>query len=317
MIFGCFRPVGRLPVAALVLAMLLTGSLPAFAQEKDFEPEEPSFAFIANSPYTQQKNSLQLTSANNFTRHLQPGVKRNEFSSMFNAEWGFTDRLQGDLSFGYGHVRETGSGLTPETNSGVVDMVLGLRYRFLEEKRWPVTLTMGPQLIIPTGNTDKGMGNGKPGFAWDVSLGKEWNRYFFHFVSVNYSLTPSVSDPTPGSGKRFTLNNLAWGVTLGFRPLKKDTATGGYQDLHLLLEGGGTWEQEAVEGNRTGRKRDFATVFVSPGIRYGYQTAGKFLMEAGVAVPIGLNRETPDWGVIFRLQIEFPPIGSKKSRPAA
>jgi len=176
---------------------------------------------------------------------------------------------------------------------------------------------MGPQVIIPTGNANRGMGNGKPGFAWDVSLGKEWNKYFFNYVSVNYGLTPNVSDPTPGSGKRFSLNNLAWAVALGFRPWKQDTVAGGYQNLHLFLEGGGTWEQEPVEGNRVGKKRDFATFLIAPGIRYGYQTAKEVLIEAGVSFPIGLNRETPDWGVIFQLQIETPPLGRKKSPPAS
>jgi hypothetical protein len=42
-------------------------------------------------------------------------------------------------------------------------------------------------------------------------------------------------------------------------------------------------------------------------------TAKNILLEAGVAVPIGFNRETPDWGVILLLQLEFPPIGRKKS----
>jgi Putative MetA-pathway of phenol degradation len=132
------------------------------------------------------------TSANNFARHLQSGVKRNEFSSTLTAQWGFTDRLEGDLILGYGHARETASGLTPETNRGVVDTVLGIRYRFLEENRWPLTLTMGPQVTIPTGNANQDMGTGNPGFAWDVTLGKEWNKYFFNYGSLNYSLTPPI-----------------------------------------------------------------------------------------------------------------------------
>jgi len=89
------------------------------------------------------------------------------------------------------------------------------------------------------------------------------------------------------------------------------------KNFHLFMEGSGTWEQEIVEGNHTGRKRNFATVLVAPGIRYGYQTAGKYLIEAGVSFPIGLNRETPDWGVIFQLQIETPPIGRKASHPGS
>jgi hypothetical protein len=147
------------------------------------------------------------------------------------------------------------------------------------------------------------------GYAWDLALAKDWNKYFFTYASLNYSLTPGVDDPTPGSGKEFLLHNLAWGVALGFRPLEMDTASGAHHDIHLFAEMGGTREEEIVEGVSAGHKRDFTTLLFAPGVRYGYLTPKKTLIEAGLSFPIGLNGDTPDWGVIFQFQFEFFPLG--------
>jgi hypothetical protein len=44
---------------------------------------------------------------------------------------------------------------------------------------------------------------------------------------------------------------------------------------------------------------------LAPGLRYGFETKSFGEFEVGVAVPIGLTRDSPDWGILVRFQWEI------------
>lgn len=289
----------------LAVAFALGLLLPRFGlAQVSPAPEEPDYAFVTGSPYTEGKKFLQIILTEFFTQDGSPGLTERQLSQFLRFEYGLTDRLEADLVINFNDLWSTGS-LGAGNLNGFGDTVLGLRYRILDEGHSPITLTFGPQILPPTGSFSKGFGTGGFGLAWDLTMAKEWNSWFFHYVSVNYATTFGARDPTPGSQALFTLHNVNWGVALGFRPLEKPTANGGKHDLHITLEGSGNLAQEVVGGSFRGSRDTSAPVILVPGIRYGYITSHKTLYEIGVAGVIGLTSASPDWGVILQTQWEL------------
>lgn len=296
---------------AIIAAFLGTlAALPAAAQNQPTpnpEPEEPDFAFFASGPYTQLKNSIQVIHQTAFgTRGFNiPGGRRNEdeFLFFFRTEWGFTDRWELDIITPLEGSRTRLSGATLSSDYGYSDSIVGVRYRLLRESDFPFTLTMGPQLILPTGSVRKGTGMGSAGFAWDVAAAKDWGGPAFLYTSFNTSVLPSADDPTPGSRRGFALNGAQWAAALGLRAIERP-AGGGKHDVHVFLEGMGSWQQEIVPRLAVGSRQGRLSWLVSPGVRYGFMTARKTLIEIGVAVPIGLGPNGLKHGVVVQFQFE-------------
>ena len=299
---------GHQPWLAILATFVgVLAALPAAAQNQKAEPEEPDFAFLAGGPYTQAKNSIQVIHQSAFgTRDFTvPGGRRNEdeFLFFFRTEWGFTDRLELDFITPLEGNRERVNGSTNSSGYGYADSIVGLRYRVMNEASFPFTLTTGPQLILPTGSVRKGTGLGSPGFAWDVAAAKDWGGPAFLYTSFNTSVLPSADDPTPGSTREFALHGATWATALGLRALERSTGRGKH-DVHVFLEGLGSWQQEVAPGVVAGNRQGLLSWVAAPGVRYGFMTPRKTLIEIGVAVPFGLGPNGPKHGVVVQFQFE-------------
>ncbi len=281
---------------------LLMGTHGAWAEESG--PEEPDYAFFTGSPYTQTKNSIQLILSNLFTTDTPGNNRQRNLTNAFRTEWGFTDKLEADLIVQTLN-QWTKTGGTTTNQNGFGDTIFGVRYRFLNEESAPLTLTLGPQVFIPTGDVEGGLSTGSFGFAWDLTMAKDWNKLFFSYASLNYSTTPNVSDTTAGSTKEFVLNNINWGIAPAFRLLEKEGTKGGHYCLHLFTELAGTLLQSIVSGTTIGQKDTSATYLFSPGLRFGYIDKKETLIEIGFSAPVGLTAQSADWGVMIQTQFEY------------
>ena len=283
----------------ILIPCLLFPRLPAQAQD---EPEEPDYAFVAGGPYTQQKNSLQLIAPGMVGwRTSGAGLNRRFSDAMLRVEWGFTPNIELDLEISATGLRERTAGTTLSSDFGLSDTVLGVRYRLLNEEDSPITLALGPQIIFPSGNILRGTGFNSFGFAWDISAAKDWGGPFFVYTSLNYAVIPSVS--IPGLAGDFTLNQLTHGSALGIRALEKPSGEA-HHDLHAFLEVGIERGEEVIAAGLGAIKTSSLAAIFSPGIRYGFLSASKKLIEIGVAFPIGLNNNAPRASIIFQIQFE-------------
>ncbi|MBI3485029.1 MAG: hypothetical protein HY012_07750 [Acidobacteria bacterium] len=272
------------------------------------EPEEPDFAFVSGSAYTQVKKSVQFIHQTGFgTRRVTDLLgSRNDDGFLFfqRVEYGITDRWELDFVLPVAGSRTRRNGAAVASAYGISDGIVGLRYRLLDEGRAPVTVTMGPQILFPSGSVGRGTGFGGAGFAWDVAASKDWGGPVFLYNTFNYHVIPSGEDTTPGSAKKFSLHGATWAAAIGLRPLERPAKDGSKHDLHGFLEVGGNWQQLVQAGVAAGnRAGELAWVF-APGIRYGYITSRKTLVEVGVSAPIGLGPNGPKRGVIIQFQIE-------------
>jgi len=297
----------------LSLALLIAGiaplcnAQPPSAPARPSEPEEPDYAFIAGGPYTQIKNSIQVIHASSYgtRRFTLPGGNRNEDSFLFfnRTEWGFTGRLELDVITPFSGSRERVNGSTTTSDYGFADSIIGVRYRLLTEDNRPFTLAMGPQVILPTGSVRKGTSDGSPGFAWDVAAAKDWGGPVFVISSFNYKVLPSADDTTPGSSREFALHGLSWATAIGLRALERE-AGGNNHDIHVFLEGGGSWGHEIEPGTTVGTRNSSLSWVAAPGVRYGFLTTRKTLVEIGVSFPIALGPNEPKKGFIIQFQFE-------------
>lgn len=273
------------------------------AAEESFLPEEPDYAFVTGSPYTETKKFLQIILTNFFNSFDEAGITSRELNNFLRFEYGITDRLEADLVLNFNDQWNSGADGNSDAH-GFGDTLLGLRYRILREPEFPITLSFGPQILLP-GSFSKSFSSGGFGLAWDLTTGREWNRWFFHYLSLNYATTFAAKDPTQGSFSDFNLHNFNWGVALGFRPIEKTTRSGGRHDLHVTIEASGTFGQSVAAGSVQGFPTTDNEIIFVPGLRYGYITPKKFLAEVGLAGVIGLSSDSPDWGLILQTQWEF------------
>jgi hypothetical protein len=293
-------------LVALVLAALMCPS-GALAQDggEGEEPEEPDFFFLTGGPYTQKKNSPQIIWGQQWFRTTTLGLVTREVAGAGRFEWGLTDRWEADFEFGFAGAEQTFNGISIFDANGAADLLVGIRYRLLDESFAPFTLTLGPQVIFPAASRLKGLGTGETGYAVDVTAAKDWGGPVFVAVSVNGGFTPSVPANADGTGQEFDLSGVAWAAALGIRALERDTDGGTNHDVHLFLEVSGSREEELEAGLRL-RSTPWQ---LAPGVRYGYMSRNGSLAEIGVSVPVGLNDEAPDWGVIVQFQFEWASIG--------
>jgi hypothetical protein len=229
-------------------------------------------------------------------------VRRSEFGTLLRTEYGMTDRWELDVIFSASGERETQGPQRLVSTFALADSVVGVRYRLLQESTAPITLTMGPQFIIPTGSFVSGTGNSSPGLAWDVAAAKDWGGPVFVYASANYSFFPSVRPDVAGSPQHFPLHNIFGATALVFRPLEKDRGPN-HHDIHMFFEYG-VGREEGLEFGPAVQKASSTVSVFAPGIRYGFLTGGSKLFEIGVSFPLGLNQATPRGGIIVQLQIE-------------
>lgn len=304
-------------IARLLAVVAAAGflSFPLPAQEVSpaptGQPEEPDYFFLTGGPYTQKKNSPQLIWANQWFLSSGGGVRTRHYTGGGRFEWGLTDRWEADFEFGGLHTHDRSLGVTTFREGGAADLLVGIRYRLLDEAFAPFTVTLGPQVIAPVASRSRGLGTGEVGYAFDLTAAKDWGGPVFVAASVNLGVTPGVPAFSDGSGPEFDLSEVAWGVAVGFRPLERETSLGTSHDLHALLEVGGS----RAEDIEAGRRLRATEVFFAPGLRYGFLSGGSSLTEIGVSFPLGLTGGSADWGFVLQFQYELPSllgVGSRK-----
>ena len=74
------------------------------------------------------------------------------------------------------------------------------------------------------------------------------------------------------------------------------------RDLNLMFESVAVWEEDVDLARNVDRS---VSALISPGARYAFNLPNAQLV-VGVAVPIGLTSDSPDYGLFFYLSFEHP-----------
>ncbi|HEV8619056.1 MAG TPA: transporter [Candidatus Udaeobacter sp.] len=154
---------------------------------------------------------------------------------LFDLNYGLPN-VQLKLEFPTKVVREDGSG----TAAGAGDLLLGVKWRFFNNEQAQFQLGAYPQLLLPTGNHARGLGEGRPAFVLPLLAQKNWDKWTLYgnvgfwwqtgAETRNYAYAGAVLE-------REINEQLTLGAELfGNSPKER----GGRSDLAFNL--GGTWK---------------------------------------------------------------------------
>ncbi|MHC4445352.1 MAG: hypothetical protein ACYTBZ_06275 [Planctomycetota bacterium] len=71
---------------------------------------------------------------------------------------------------------------------GIGDLEVGWKFRFLEQDQFPVSLSIYPQAVIPTGDHRRGLGASKPQYVFPLQIGRHFgDDRLFLYGEVGYA----------------------------------------------------------------------------------------------------------------------------------
>ena len=91
---------------------------------------------------------------------------------LFDLNYGLPE-VQLKLEFPVKIVREDGE----STAAGAGDLLLGVKWRFLNDERSQLQLGVYPQLLVPTGDRAQGLGEGRPAYVLPLLVQKSWDKW--------------------------------------------------------------------------------------------------------------------------------------------
>lgn len=277
----------RVSAKAWVAAIFLVSgfTVAASAQQEPIEVIEDN-SFLIEEAYNQEPGVVQ----NIFNWVYSSDPRQRGWAFNFTQEW----PLYGlDHQFSYTipsyHLVNEG-----ERQYGIGDVLLNYRYQALEEGPGKPAFSPRFSLIIPTGNRDKGTGNGVVGYQWSLPFSKKvTSRIALH---ANFGLTylPHVQSPLDNgqlSPKRSLVSYWVGGSAI-YAILPR---------LHAMLEWLGNFEQDI---NNAGRAERSFKPLISPGLRAAIVNEEELQVVVGIGVPIGLNRQANNVGGFLYFSVE-------------
>ncbi len=277
----------RLLAKVWVAAICLVYCLPVTvsAQREPIEVIEDN-SFLIEEAYNQEPGVVQ-----HIFNFIYSGDSRQRgWAFSFTQEWPVPGQ---DHQFSYTvpsyHVFNDG-----ERQYGIGDVLLNYRYQALEEGPGKPAFAPRFSLILPTGNRDKGTGNGVVGYQWALPFSKIVAPRLALHANFGVTYLPHVRSPMNNgelSPKRSLVSSWVGGSAI-FALLPR---------LHLMLEWLGNI-QDSINGS--GRAVRTFNPLLSPGFRAAVVNEEDLQIVVGAGVPIGLNRQANNYGAFLYFSVE-------------
>lgn len=240
-------------------------------------------SFFVEEAYNQESGVVQHIFNAMHSVNRGGGPDEHAWDLAFTQEWPlFSQTHQISYTVPYSFVNGGGH----SANDGVGDVLLNYRYQAWFQEETLTALAPRFSLILPTGDARRGFGDDTVGYQFNLpfstALADRWA------VNANAGLTFL---PDAGTGPTRDLLNYNLGASVIYAATDR---------LHFLCEWIGGWEEFVADG---GTDREFAAI-LSPGARFAFNWPNDTQLVIGAAVPIGLNRAAPDFGVFFYLSFE-------------
>jgi hypothetical protein len=263
--------------------------------------------FFSATAWGAEPRPIEIIEDNSFlieeAYNQEPGVVQHIFQFLYSGDprqrgWAFAFTQEWpiygqDHQFSYTilgyHVINEG-----QRQYGVGDVLLNYRYQALEEG--PGTPAFAPRfsLIIPTGNRDKGTGNGVVGYQWNLPFSNKVASQLALHANFGVTYLPHVRSPMNNgqlSPKRSLVSPWVGGSAI-FALLPR---------LHLILEWLGIIGDNI---NGSGRAVRTFNPLLSPGFRAAVVNEKDLQIVTGLGVPIGLNQQANNYGAFLYFSIE-------------
>lgn len=262
----------------LVILFSVSATFSLCAQEGDPRPAKgiQDNSFFIEEAYNQEPGVVQhiLNLTGSVTRRAGPDDK--EWSAVFTQEWPLGSQTH-QLSCTVPYLLLEADG---RSTNGFGDVLINYRFQALLETSTIPAFAPRFSLVLPIGDDSRGLGNGVPGYQLNLPVSKIVSDRWTLHGNAGLTFLPDVQTRD--------LINYSLGGSAIFAL---------HRDLNLMLECVANFEEEPG-GERT------ASVIVSPGVRYAFNFKNDAQMVVGLAAPIGISRDAPDYGVFIYFSFE-------------
>jgi hypothetical protein len=269
---GKARRTGALGILG-ILAILTTGPSGAAGETKKIRDN----SFLLEEAYNQERGVVQHIQAFQY-------MKDRSWTYSFVQEWPVpkeTHQLSYTIPVSHFH--------DGETETGIGDVLLNYRYQAILKD--PVALAPRLSLILPTGNHEKGLGNGAVGLQANLPLSVELSGKWVTHWNLGLTFVPEAKGAN--GGRKDTVGfNYGAGIVYLFS-----------ENLNLLVEAVGN-SNETVEGEGLAEREH--SFFINPGLRFALNFASGLQIVPGIGLPIGIGPSSGEYGAFLYLSLEHP-----------
>ncbi len=275
-------------LGALLCALAWAGAAAAAENEAEWPQAIEDNSFLVEEAYNQDPGYVQFFGQ---AQRIRPG---GFWATSFSNEWpvpGKTHQLAYSIPYATAGDR---------TGGGFGDANVYYRYQALAggERGW----WFAPRLTVyfPTGDWRAGLGQG----ACGVQVGAPFSRRLSPWLTVHLNAGATLfprARALDGQGREFRVS--AWGLYQGASAIWLATTR-----LNFLFEVVASQNHQPAAPHETTRTN---LALFSPGVRYAFNFP-RAQIVIGAAVPAGLNRSSPDPGVLLYFAWE-PQLWKPKS----
>lgn len=253
--------------------------------------DQPAFednSFLLEEAFNQPMGVIQHVSSFSWNN-----VKQGNFSFNFTQEIPITDlKHQFSYSLNYS-LMEPADG--SKAKNGFGDMYISYRPSLMDENQW---MMLAPRitLILPTGNSSQGLGQGGWGGQLNVAITKRLSRQLITHYNFGTTFIHNADyyQDTPAEPVLTYQRNLYHkNAGIGFIWIAQ-------RKCHVMLEYLSDFTQN-IKHNGGIITQHQGTI--SPGLRYCIDT-GKMQIVPGIAAPLRVTNHAVDIGVFLYLSIE-------------
>lgn len=277
----------RVLAYALILGMLPVSLAARAAEKQPIEVIEDN-SFLIEEAYNQESGVVQHI----FTAAFNNDSRRRGWSFNFAQEWPVFSR---DHQISYTvpsyHFVEGADRI-----AGIGDITLSYRYQASDEGELRPAFAPEFSLIVPTGNRNRGTGDGVVGYQWTLPFSKKLTARFAMHANLGVTYLPHVRARLGGSTGPLSSRHSLVSYNLGASGIFAI-----FPRFHLMLEWIGEFEESINDAGKP--RREFQPV-ISPGFRAALVNEEKLQVVGGAAAPVGLNRKADNYGALLYLSIE-------------
>jgi hypothetical protein len=243
-------------------------------------------SFLIEEAYNQEPGVVQHIFNAIYTR----GSNRHGWMFSFTQEWPVpAEEHQLSYTIPSTHLWDSG-----ECQCGIGDVLLNYRYQALEESERQPAFAPRFSLILPTGDRNRGTGNGVVGYQWSLPFSKKVGPRLAVHANAGLTYLPHVRSPLNdgqlSSSRSLVSYNVGGSAIFAILPR-----------LHAMLEWVGNFEQSI---NDAGKAVYAFKPVISPGFRTAIVNEENLQVVTGAGVPIGLNRNADRYGAFLYFSIE-------------
>lgn len=257
---------------SIALAAVFFALLPAAALAGPIQDN----SFLLEEAYNQEPGVIQHISA--FNRSSEAGA----WVYSFTEEWPIRGQThQGSVTFNF-------ADLGAMNGRGVGDVLLNYRWQAVGSGETPVAFAPRLTAVLPTGDSDRGLGGGGAGIEVNLPLSVELGEHFVSHVNLGGRYVPSAK----GVAGKARYGSFTAGQSFIWLA---------HQNLNFMVET--VYSSSERWTDASGERTESLTI--NPGIRAALNLGGLQVVP-GLAFPMGIGPSQGSAAVFFYLSFEHP-----------